>query len=140
MKGVVLLSHGTLCDGYLEAAKLFFPDGLEQVETCPLHADSNIDEYTSDLLEKIRRVNTGEGVLILADLAGGTPANIISKLMLVQNLNARVIVGFNFPIFLELLGQRLTDCYDVDHLVEIGKSGIYELKLELSNEEEEEID
>ncbi len=125
MKGIVIASHGKLCEGYIESAKLFFGEDLVQVETCPLEMDSDPDKYVKEVLEKNSKVNSGEGTYILLDLWGGTPANMVQQLLNKGSLaDAAVITGVNFPMFLELLGQRLTGNYDPDSLVRIGQEGI----------------
>lgn len=138
MKGIVIATHGKLCEGYLDSAKLFFKDNLQQLLTCPLEMDSKIEEYLELIINSCEKVDTGEGVIVLVDLVGGTPCNLVLKLLLEKKIeNVRVIAGLNFSIFLELLGQRMVGSYDLDKLIEIGKSGIMEIVPTIEEESEE---
>ena len=139
MKGIVIATHGKLCDGYLDSAKLFFKDDLQQLLTCPLEMDSIIEEYAELIIDSCKKVDTGEGVVILIDLVGGTPCNLVLKLLLEKKIeNVRVLAGLNFPMFLELLGERMVGSYDLEKLIEIGKSGITEITSITSKDEEDE--
>ena len=53
--------------------------------------------------------------------------------------NVKVLAGLNFPMFLELLGQRMVGTYDFDGLLKVGKDGVTEVKLPNENEDDEEI-
>ncbi len=71
MKGIVLLSHGSLARGLADAATFFMGDSIEQLEYCCLRQDSSPDEFAEELKRAIEKVDTGEGAVILADLFGG---------------------------------------------------------------------
>ena len=81
MKGIVLLSHGSLARGLADAATFFMGDSIEQLEYCCLRQDSSPDEFAEELKRAIEKVDTGEGAVILADLFGGTPCNQAARLL-----------------------------------------------------------
>ena len=66
MKGIVLLSHGSLARGLADAATFFMGDSIEQLEYCCLRQDSSPDEFAEELKRAIEKVDTGEGAVILA--------------------------------------------------------------------------
>ena len=140
MKGIVIVTHGKLCEGYLDSAKLFFKDDLKQLLTCSLEMDSKLDEFSEQIINSCKSADTGEGVVVLVDLVGGTPCNTVLKLLLEKKLeNVKVLAGLNFPMFLDLLGQRMVGTYDFDGLLKVGKDGVTEVKLPNENEDDEEI-
>ena len=49
-------------------------------------------------------METGEGVIILTDMFGGTPSNI--SLSLLQPGKVDVLTGVNLPMLLRILGMR----------------------------------
>lgn len=126
MIGVLAISHGKMAEGMVDAAHMFFGEDLPGVEALCFLSSDNPENFDVKLKEAIDRVNTGDGVIIFADLMGGTPAN---RSMYVLSDDVQVITGANMTMMLELLGTRLADGTKVtkelvSQLVETGKTGI----------------
>ena len=124
MVGIVLISHGKMAEGMVDSAKLFFGDAIEQLAYVTLRMEDNPDDFQSSLAAAIKEVDGGEGVIVLADLLGGTPSNRAAYLV---SDNVQVITGMNLTIFLELLGLRLSGAVDIQSLIATGQSGIVSL-------------
>ena len=57
-----------------------------------------------EIATAIREVDSGEGVIVLTDLFGGTPSNLAISLLGQPNLE--VIAGINLPMLIRLAGVR----------------------------------
>lgn len=126
MIGVLAISHGKMAEGMLDAAHMFFGDDLPGVEALCFMSSDNPEDFDEKLKDAVARVNTGDGVIIFADLMGGTPAN---RSMYVLGDDVQVITGANMTMMLELLGTRLAEGTKVSkELVEqlqgTGRTGI----------------
>ena len=126
MIGVLAISHGKMAEGMLDAAHMFFGDDLPGVEALCFMSSDNPEDFDVKLKDAVARVNTGDGVIIFADLMGGTPAN---RSMYVLSDDVQVITGANMTMMLELLGTRLAEGTKVSkELVEqpqeTGRTGI----------------
>lgn len=126
MIGVLAISHGKMAEGMLDAAHMFFGDDLPGVEALCFMSSDNPEDFDVKLKDAVARVNTGDGVIIFADLMGGTPAN---RSMYVLGDDIQVITGANMTMMLELLGTRLADGTKVskelvEQLQETGRTGI----------------
>ena len=75
MKGIVLLSHGPLAQGMVETTKWFMGEEIPQYTCLCLEAGESPEDFDVRLAEKIEEVNSGEGVILICDLMGGTPFN-----------------------------------------------------------------
>ena len=128
MTGIILISHGPLAEGMLESSRLFFGDSLGAVEAVTLKGDDP-DEVEQLLLQAVRNVDEGDGIIILCDLLGGTPCNVSARIM---NEKTRIITGMNFPMLLDLLGKRLVyndiSQLDLDGIIARSKEGITDLQ------------
>lgn len=125
MLGIVLISHGNMADGMVNSAGMLFGElGLSQVITVPLFPEDNPEDFDVKLTNAIKEVDSGEGVVILADLLGGTPCNRAAY-KCVEGI--QVITGMNLPIFLELLGLRMGGEVDFDSLISVARDGIVSL-------------
>ena len=126
MIGVLAISHGKMAEGMLDSAHMFFGDDLPGVEALCFMSSDNPEDFDVKLKDAVARVNTGDGVIIFADLMGGTPAN---RSMYVLGDDVQVITGANMTMMLELLGTRLADGTKVskelvEQLQETGRTGI----------------
>lgn len=125
MKGIVLVSHGEMAKGMAQSATFFLGDDIPQLAYCCLSQDQSPEDFAEGLREAVAQVNTGEGVVILADLFGGTPCN-----QAVQQLSddVELIAGMNFPMLLELMTARMVEDVDANVLVENGRMALINAK------------
>ena len=121
MKGIVLLSHGPLAKGMYETSKWFMGESIDQYEYLCLGPSEQPEEFDVRIKEKIKKVDTGEGVILIADLKAGTPCN---RCIPFANENITVLTGMNLSLVLELLGRRLSDDYNFTELVSVSQEGI----------------
>lgn len=131
MKGIILTSHGELAKGLLETTRLFF-DVQPQLEAVCLQPEDNPDEFVDVLAEAIKRVDTGDGVVVFCDLLFGSPCNSMARIL---SDNVEVITGMNLSMVLEFLGSRSCSDFDMAHLLDTGQSGIADLKAILASAE-----
>ena len=121
MKGILLISHGPLAEGMLHTAEVFFGKDIPQMNYLLLNADDDPVDFRGRLEEAVKAVDTGDGVLVFADLLGGTPCN---QSMFVASDKVTVITGMNLPMVMECLGMRMGGEISADALEETGKGGI----------------
>lgn len=105
MIGLVIISHGQLASE-MKNAVVHVMGAQDNIETIGIAADDGVDARRSDLQNAVKRVDTGNGVIILSDMFGGTPSNLAISL-LNQN-NVEVIAGFNLPMLVKLVSIRKT--------------------------------
>ena len=103
MVGIIVMTHGTLSEGIVDAAELI-TGPVTQVETLSLRREDNVNDLNAAFLAALDRVDTGDGVLVLADLLGGSPCNVAS--MNLRERSYRVLSGVNLPMFIEALSSR----------------------------------
>ena len=127
MIGILLLSHGRMCEGMLDSCKLFFGDDVEKIKAISLLATDDVEQYDERVIAALNEIDDGSGVIALCDLYGGSPANRCINL-LSQGHKMRVITGMNLSMLIELLGLRLgfehADEIDLEALMQAGKDTI----------------
>ena len=126
MVGMILTSHGQMCTGMKDTAKMLLGEDKPQFEAVELYLTDAPEVFNSKLKEAINKVDAGDGVIIFADLFGGTPNNQAATLI---NDRVKLVAGMNFPMILDMLCARefkgdISD-YDLNDVVEVGKAGIY---------------
>lgn len=140
MIGILLATHGGLASGIVDAMELICGP-QEKVKALPLRIKDDIEEYGKNLLKTAEELDDGDGVLILSDLIGGSPANMICRFIL-QKENIEAIAGLNFPMLIEAVESR--NFMDLKKLtkagIEAGISGVSDIResiLKVSDEEDD---
>lgn len=128
MIGLVLVSHGSLAEGLLDAAEMITGDA-ENIECIGLQPKDDIDQLVERIQKAIDQVDEGDGVLLLVDLFGASPFNASGRLVLNQKDQLRLVTGMNLPMLVELLVAREGLDLDgaADMALDAGKSGVSRL-------------
>ncbi|MGD9501753.1 MAG: PTS sugar transporter subunit IIA [Methyloceanibacter sp.] len=103
MIGVVIVTHGRLAHEF-RAALEHVVGPQEQIETISIGPDDDLDLRRNDMLTALARVDSGDGVIVLTDMFGGTPSNLAISAM--EQSNVEVIAGVNLPMLVKLATIR----------------------------------
>ena len=140
MIAVLLISHGNLASGINSSLKMFFGSEIPQLDTLCLSEDANIDDFEKEIGNKIQNLDSGEGVVMFADLIGGTPYNHAIRYI---SPNTVLIGGMNLPIIMEFLGRRFNEIdintFDFNGLIDTGRSSLNKCELRISDNDDEEL-
>jgi len=104
MIGILIVSHGTLGESLIHCASHVMgcrPPQLTQL-AIGMHDDPvTMLPYAQNI---VKELDQGEGVLILSDIYGATPCNIVSKLMVPGRVEG--VAGVNLPMLVRVLTYR----------------------------------
>ena len=103
MIGLVLVTHGRLAVEFRSALE-HVVGPQRQIETVTIGPDDDVEQRRKDIIEAVKRVDTGEGVAILTDMFGGTPSNLAISVM--NTPNVEVVAGINLPMLVKLAKVR----------------------------------
>ena len=118
MVGILLLTHAPLGRAFIEAAAHVFHAPPEGVEAIDVQADQDTEEVKALACAAIARLDSGDGVLVITDVMGGTPSNC--TLPLCQPGRIEVIAGISLPMLLRALTYRNNT---IDIVVEMALAG-----------------
>ena len=104
MIGLVLVTHGRLAAEFV-AAMEHVVGAQPCLEPICIAADDDMEVRRADLAAAVARCNSGNGVIILTDMFGGTPSNLAISLLGKQ---VEVIAGVNLPMLIKLASVRKT--------------------------------
>lgn len=99
MIGIVLVTHGNLAAEFLSAMQ-HVVGPQTQIQTACIGPNDDMNERRDDILAKVNEVDSGEGVIVLTDMFGGTPSNLAISIM--DKANVEVIAGINLPMLVKL--------------------------------------
>lgn len=103
MIGVVVVSHGRLADEFVAAAEhVLGPQ--DQMRAVAIGPHDNMEDRRNDIIDAVRSVERGDGVVILTDMFGGTPSNL--AISVINQVKTEVIAGVNLPMLIKLAEVR----------------------------------
>lgn len=118
MVGILLLTHAPLGQAFIAAVAHVFHGPTERFEAIDVAADEDTHAVNVRAREAIERIDEGDGVLVITDIKGGTPANCCNSLAVAGQVE--VIAGISLPMLLRAITYR-RDTLDV--MVEMALAG-----------------
>ena len=112
MIGMVIVTHGRLAAEF-RAAMEHVVGVQTQVATVMIGPEDDMDMRRTEIVDAVRDVDSGQGVVVLTDLFGGTPSNLAISVM--GSGRTEVVAGINLPMLIKLASVR-DDC-DLENAV-----------------------
>ncbi|MGE3248339.1 MAG: PTS sugar transporter subunit IIA [Beijerinckiaceae bacterium] len=112
MIGMVLVTHGHLATEFRHALE-HVVGRQKQLETITIGPDDDMESRRKDIIEAVHHVDSGDGVVVLTDMFGGTPSNLAISCM--NGAKIDVVAGINLPLLIKLASVR--ECADLEKAV-----------------------
>lgn len=103
MIGMVLVTHGRLALELVAALEHVVGPQAATASIC-IGPDDDMEQRRSEIVAAVDKVDTGDGVVVLTDMFGGTPSNLAISIM--ENAKVEVIAGVNLPLLIKLASLR----------------------------------
>lgn len=103
MIGLVIVAHGGLAVEFRNALE-HVVGHQENLKVVSIGPEDNMTRRRDEILAAAREVETGDGVIILTDMFGGTPSNLAISVL--DEIPVEVIAGINLPILVKLAKLR----------------------------------
>jgi PTS system mannose-specific IIA component len=105
--GGVIISHGQVANELLSAAETIVGN-IDDIVAVSIGWHDDVEVAREEIARSIDRVNTGNGVLLLTDMFGGTPTNIAAT-FLGEGKGIEIVTGVNLPMVVCLADQGQHD-------------------------------
>lgn len=99
MTGIMIVSHHTLAVSLKETVAAVVGDRDNLSALC-ITKDERLEDFTVRLKTEAERLKKPGGLLIFADMLGGTPCNA-SLALFGSDADVEIITGFNMPLVIE---------------------------------------
>jgi len=109
MIGIVLVTHGALAIEFKSALE-HVVGPQENCETVSIGPEDDMQQRRKDILAAVDAADSGDGVIILTDMFGGTPSNLAISLLEIGKVE--VVAGLNLPMLVKL--ARIRKDYALD--------------------------
>lgn len=100
---ILITSHGGMAEGMMQSVKMLVGE-QEHLDYVTFGEEMGSDELDELYGEKITGVSPDNQYLVLCDIKGGTPFNVVSRYSF-KNEDVAAIYGMNLPILIEAIVQ-----------------------------------
>ena len=104
MIGLLVVTHGSIGEALVSSAAQILGAAPKQVATLSVWRQDDPDDLVLRARELLEGLDAGEGVLILADIFGATPGNVVSRLL--EDGKIEAVCGVSLPMLLRVLTGR----------------------------------
>ena len=101
-KELVLVSHGRFCEE-LKASTEMIMGPQESIHTVALLPEEGPEDFTAKFEATVQGL---EDYIVFADLLGGTPCNVVSRLIM-EGQEIELYAGMNLPMVIEFINSSL---------------------------------
>jgi mannose PTS system EIIA component len=104
MIGILLITHGTLGESLIHTAIHVLNKRPARLRQLGVTAQDDPLLLLPQAHTLVKELNTGDGVLILTDMYGGSPSNLAAKL--IDSGKVEAVAGVNLPMLIRALTYR----------------------------------
>ncbi len=107
MIGIVIVTHGQLGEVLIETASTIFGERPLAITAVSIDLAQDVDKLRSKIEKAVNYVDENQGVIILTDMFGGTPANLSYSFL--EEGRIEVISGVNLPVLIKAANMRIRE-------------------------------
>ncbi len=111
--GLLIITHGDIGKHMLKTAQSTL--GFCPIQTATLSVAQNCEPDTvfSKAVKLCKKLDGGDGVLVLTDMYGSTPSNIANRLQELKTHQVQVLAGINLPMLIRVLNYPSLNLYEM---------------------------
>src|SRR5215470_5801553 len=102
MVGGVIVTHGQLANELVSAAEMIVGE-INHITAVSIGWHDDVEIAREQVARAIQRLDSGQGVIVLTDMFGGTSTNIAASFL--DQARVEVVTGVNLPMVLKLASQ-----------------------------------
>ncbi|HVJ13321.1 MAG TPA: PTS fructose transporter subunit IIA [Burkholderiales bacterium] len=104
MIGVLVVTHGSIGEALLASATQILGNAQPQTATLSVWRQDDPDDLVLRARELPETLDAGDGVLVITDIFGATPGNVVSRLL--EDGRVEGVSGASLPMLLRVLTSR----------------------------------
>lgn len=123
MIGILIIAHGNLGESLIGCASHVLGKTPPQLKSLEVGTDQDPSELLPTAQALVEALDAGDGVLVLSDMYGATPCNMVIKLLNPGQVEA--VAGVNLPMLVRVLNYRemgIKKC--VEKAISGGRDGV----------------
>lgn len=102
--GILIVTHGGTGAALIEEAGFVLGHALDNVTGLALNQSGDHPASSPEIRKAIEQSDKGDGVLVLTDLLGASPANLVAEVL--DDYRAVMVTGINLGMLIRVCNYR----------------------------------
>lgn len=102
--GIVVITHGTTGASLIEMAEFILGESLAEISLVPFRQSGDNITSNDEVRIAMAAANSGDGVLVLTDLIGSSPSNLVAEQL--EAHDAVMVTGLNLAMLMSVWNYR----------------------------------
>ena len=102
--GIVIVTHGTTGASLIEMAEFILGESMAEISLVPFHQSGDTITTNDEVRNAMTAANSGDGVLVLTDLIGASPSNLVAEEL--EAHDAVMVTGLNLAMLMSVWNYR----------------------------------
>jgi len=102
--GIVIVTHGATGGSLVEVAEFLLGESLAEIRFVPFRQSGDKTTTVDDVRNALAAANAGDGVLVLTDLIGASPSNLVAAQL--EEYGAVMVTGLNLAMLMSVWNYR----------------------------------
>ena len=104
MIGILIVAHGSLGESMIHCVTHVLGKSPPQLQYFAVGTDDDPADMLPFAQLAVEKLNTGDGVIVLSDMYGASPCNLVTKLLAPTHVEG--VAGVNLPMLVRVLNYR----------------------------------
>lgn len=104
MIGILIITHGEFGKNLMDCAEHMLGTSPLQLASLAISSKDDPSQVLPRVKDLLKSVDSGEGVLVLSDIYGATPCNIVTQIL--QPGLIEGVAGVNLPMLVRVMTYR----------------------------------
>jgi PTS system ascorbate-specific IIA component len=102
--GLIVITHGATGQSLIDAGEFILGRDLDAIRVIAFEQSGAARTDAEDIQAAARAVDQGDGILVLTDLLGASPCNVVTSTM--SGYHAQAVTGLNLAMLIRVWNYR----------------------------------
>jgi PTS system ascorbate-specific IIA component len=102
--GIVIVTHGKTGESLIQEAGFVLGKTMDDILSLEFNHSEDLSGNISEIRTSIATADSGDGVIVLSDLMGASPSNLIADVL--EEYHAVLVTGINLGMLIRVCNYR----------------------------------
>ena len=102
--GIVIVTHGKTGESLVQEAGFVLGKAMDDILFLEFNHSKDLSSNISEIRTSIATADSGDGVIVLSDLMGASPSNLIADVL--EEYHAVLVTGINLGMLIRVCNYR----------------------------------
>jgi len=102
--GIVIVTHGKTGESLIQEAGFVLGKAMDDILFLEFDHSEDLSSNISEIRTSIATADSGDGVIVLSDLMGASPSNLIADVL--EEYHAVLVTGINLGMLIRVCNYR----------------------------------